>query len=63
MCFVHNSANEHALRKGYSKDPALTNLLGWFWAWVASRDLKVVSVYKQGEPVRRSLEKRLGTTC
>ena len=31
VCFVDNCASEHALRKGYSKDPALTNLLGWFW--------------------------------
>ena len=35
------TASEHALRKGYSKD---TNLLGWFWAWVASKELNVVFV-------------------
>ena len=44
VCFVDNSASEHALRKGYSKDARLTNLLGWFWAWVASKELNVFFV-------------------
>ena len=30
--------------KGYSKDAKLTNLLGWFWAWVASKELNVFFV-------------------
>ncbi|CAE7799181.1 unnamed protein product [Symbiodinium sp. CCMP2592] len=44
VCFVDNSASEHALKKGYSKDAALTNLLGWFWSWVASRGLNLFFV-------------------
>ena len=44
VCFVDNSASEHALRKGYSKDARLTNLLGWFWAWGASKELNVFFV-------------------
>ena len=41
---MDNSASEHALRKGYSKDARLTNLLGWFWAWVASKKLNAFFV-------------------
>ena len=41
---LSGDAGEQALRKGYSKDARLTNLLGWFWAWVASRKLNVFFV-------------------
>ena len=44
LCFIDNVASEHALKKGYSKDPLLTNLLGWFWCWAASAKLKLIFV-------------------
>ena len=44
LCFVDNIASEHALRRGNSKDPAVTNLLGWFWSWIAGKSLNVMFV-------------------
>ena len=44
ICFVDNVASEHTLKKGYSKDPQLTNLLGWFWCWAASARLNLAFV-------------------
>ena len=41
ICFVDNTAAEHALNKGTSKNPALCWLLGSFWLWAAKRGLFV----------------------
>ncbi|CAE7632255.1 unnamed protein product [Symbiodinium sp. CCMP2592] len=40
-CWVDNTAAEHALNKGYSKDLRLSALIGAFWVWAASRSLSV----------------------
>ena len=37
ICFVDNTAAEHALNKGTSKNAALCWLLGSFWLWAAKR--------------------------
>ena len=37
VCFVDNTAAEHALNKGTSKNPSLCWLIGAFWVWVAVR--------------------------
>ncbi|CAE7760192.1 unnamed protein product, partial [Symbiodinium necroappetens] len=42
LCFVDNVASEHALKKGYSKDPLLTNLLG---EWEISDSLGCSRLY------------------
>ena len=39
--FIDNTAAEHALRKGYSKDEALTKTLSCFWAWIAQHNLQL----------------------
>ena len=39
VCFVDNTAAEHALAKGHSKDSGLSWLNGSFWHWVSSRGL------------------------
>ena len=41
VCFVDNTAAEHALRKGCSKDEAFTKTLACFWAWVADNNLQL----------------------
>ena len=41
VCFVDNTAAEHALRKGYSKDESFTKTLACFWAWVADKNLQL----------------------
>ena len=41
ICFVDNTAAEHALNKGTSKNAALCWLLGSFWLWAAKRGLFV----------------------
>ena len=40
-CWVDNTAAEHALNKGYSKDLRLSAIIGAFWVWTASRSLSV----------------------
>ena len=40
-CWVDNTAAEHALNKGYSKDLRLSAIIGAFWVWAASRSLAV----------------------
>ncbi|CAE7213569.1 unnamed protein product [Symbiodinium natans] len=35
VCFVDNTAAEHALNKGHTKDPAFAWLIGAFWVWAA----------------------------
>ena len=41
VCFCDNTAAEHALRKGYSKDEQFTKVLCCFWSWVASRGISL----------------------
>ena len=41
VCFVDNTAAEHALNKGTSKNPSLCWLIGAFWVWVARQSLFV----------------------
>ncbi|OLP99308.1 hypothetical protein AK812_SmicGene18150 [Symbiodinium microadriaticum] len=41
VCFVDNTAAEHALNKGTSKNPSLCWLIGAFWVWVARQNLFV----------------------
>ena len=40
-CWVDNTAAEHALNKGYSKDLRFSAIIGAFWVWAASRSLSV----------------------
>ncbi|CAE7265094.1 DNMT3A [Symbiodinium sp. CCMP2592] len=40
-CWIDNTAAEHALNKGYSKDLRLSAVIGAFWVWAASRSLSV----------------------
>ncbi|CAE7027728.1 DD3-3 [Symbiodinium sp. CCMP2592] len=40
-CWIDNTAAEHALNKGYSKDLRLSAIIGAFWVWAASRSLSV----------------------
>ena len=40
-CWVDNTAAEHALNKGYSKDLRLSAIIGAFWVWTTSRSLSV----------------------
>ena len=40
-CWVDNTAAEHALNKGYSKDLRLSAIIGAFWVWAASGSLSV----------------------
>ena len=41
VCVVDNTAAEHALRKGCSKDETFTKTLACFWAWVADNKLQL----------------------
>ena len=37
MSFIDNTAAQHALTKGSSRDPPVNALVGAFWAWTARR--------------------------
>ncbi|CAE7700500.1 unnamed protein product [Symbiodinium sp. KB8] len=41
VCFIDNTAAEHALRKGYAKSEAFTKTLACFWSWVANTGLQL----------------------
>ena len=41
VCFADNTAAEHSLNKGISKNPGLCWLMGAFWVWVARQSLFV----------------------
>ena len=41
VCFVDNSAAEHALVKGYTKDPVLSAFIGQFWVWAAEAQISI----------------------
>ena len=62
-CWVDNTAAEHALNKGYSKDLRLSAVIGTFWIWAASRSLsvsfhRVSSSIEFGEHLGRHLQRR-----
>ena len=40
-CWIDNTAAEHALNKGYSKDLRLSAIIGAFWIWAASTSFSV----------------------
>ena len=41
VCFCDNSAAEHALRKGYSKNEHFTRILSCLWSWIADKGISL----------------------